>query len=199
MSSFHTTFEEILDGMRLALSQLDPSQVEGMLNRLLITKARDKKVLIVGAGRSGLVGRAFAMRLMHLGFDVYILGETITPAIGKGDLVVVISGSGSTTIPVTTAEIAKKMGAKVLAITSFTDSPIGRLADQVVVLKGREKTAMEEEYYSRQLLGEHEPLVPLGTFFEDSCMVFLDGVVAELMKRLETSETDMKSKHATIE
>ncbi len=139
------------------------------------------------------------MRLMHLGFDVHVLGETITPAVGKGDLVLVISGSGTTTIPVTTAEIAKKVGAKVLAITSYTDSPLGKIADQIVVISGRKKSVREDEYFSRQLLGEHESSAPLGTFFEDSCMIFLDGIIAELMKRMETSEADMQSKHAAIE
>jgi 6-phospho-3-hexuloisomerase len=200
LNSVKESSVEILDNIRRALEAIDPSQVEDMLNTLVITKARGSKVLIVGVGRSGLVGRAFAMRLMHLGFDVYVLGETITPAMGRGDLVIVISGSGSTTIPVTAAAIAKKANAKVLAITSFPDSSLGKLAEKMVVIQGRRREPREvEEYFSRQLLGEHEPLAPLGTIFEDTCMIFLDAVVVELMKRLETSEAEMKAKHATIE
>lgn len=200
LNSVKESSVEILDSIRSALEAIDPSQVEDMLNTLVITKARGNKVLIVGVGRSGLVGRAFAMRLMHLGFDVYVLGETITPAMGKGDLVIVISGSGSTTIPVTAAAIAKKANAKVLAITSFPDSSLGKMAEKIVVIRGRRREPREvDEYFSRQLLGEHEPLAPLGTIFEDTCMIFLDAVVVELMKRLETSEAEMRSKHATIE
>ncbi|MBS7609423.1 6-phospho-3-hexuloisomerase [Candidatus Bathyarchaeota archaeon] len=200
MNSVKESSIEILDSIRSALEAIDPSQVEDMLNTLVITKARGNKVLIVGVGRSGLVGRAFAMRLMHLGFDVYVLGETITPAMGKGDLVIVISGSGSTTIPVTAAAIAKKANAKVLAITSFPDSSLGKMAEKIVVIRGRRREPREvDEYFSRQLLGEHEPLAPLGTIFEDTCMIFLDAVVVELMKRLETSEAEMRAKHATIE
>ena len=111
----------------------------------------------------------------------------------------VISGSGTTTIPVTTAEIAKKVEAKVLAITSYPDSPLGKITDQMVVISGRKQSVREDEYFSRQLLGEHESSAPLGTFFEDSCMIFLDGIIAELMKRLGTTEDDMRSKHAVIE
>ncbi|MEM2926747.1 MAG: 6-phospho-3-hexuloisomerase [Candidatus Bathyarchaeia archaeon] len=200
LNSVKESSVEILDSIRSALEAIDPTQVEDMLNTLVITKARGNKVLIVGVGRSGLVGRAFAMRLMHLGFDVYVLGETITPAMGKGDLVIVISGSGSTTIPVTAAAIAKKANAKVLAITSFPDSSLGKMAEKIVVIRGRRREPREvDEYFSRQLLGEHEPLAPLGTIFEDTCMIFLDAVVVELMKRLETSEAEMRSKHATIE
>ena len=199
LSYFRKAVDEFLTRIRKALTEIEPSQIDGMVDTLVLTKAKGKKVLIIGAGRSGLVGKAFAMRLMHLGFDVHVLGETITPAVGKGDLALVISGSGSTTIPVATAEIAKKVGAKVLAITSYPDSPLGKITDQIVVISGRKKSLREDEYFSRQLLGEHESSAPLGTFFEDSCMIFLDGIIAELMKRLETSEFDMQSKHAVIE
>ena len=191
--------KEILNGISEAMSGLDLSQVEGMLEALLLARAEGRKVLVVGAGRSGLVGRAFAMRLMHLGFNIYVMGETITPAIGDGDLVLIISGSGSTTLPVTMAGMAKRLEARVLAVTSHSDSPLGRTADHVVVVSGRKRMAREEEYHSRQLLGEHEPLAPMGTLFEDSCMVFLDSVIAELMARLGTSEEEMKRKHAAIE
>jgi len=191
--------EEILRGISEAIRGLDPPQVEGMLESFLIARAEGRKALVVGAGRSGLVGKAFAMRLMHLGFNIYVMGETITPAVGNGDLVLVISGSGSTTLPVTLAERGKGLGAKVIAVTSRPSSPLGAIADLVVNIPGREVMAYEREYHSRQLMGEHEPLAPMGTMFEDSCMVFLDGVIAELMARLEMSEEEMRRKHATIE
>ncbi|MFQ6054258.1 MAG: SIS domain-containing protein, partial [Candidatus Bathyarchaeia archaeon] len=150
--------EEITRGITEAMRGLDLAQVEGMLEALLLARAEGRKVLLVGAGRSGLVGRAFAMRLMHLGFNIYVMGETITPAVGEGDLVLIISGSGSTTLPVTVAEMAKKLGARVLAVTSHPESPLGMTADHIVVVPGRESRAREEEYHSRQMLGEHEPL-----------------------------------------
>lgn len=191
--------EEILKEISEVMKGLDPSQVEDMLKALLNSRADNRKVLVVGAGRSGLVGKAFAMRLMHIGFDVHVMGETITPAIGCGDLVLIISGSGSTTLPVTVADMAKRLGAFVLAITSRPESPLGKISNQIMVVPGRVDMAREDEYYSRQLKGEHEPLAPLGTIFEDSCMVFLDAIIAELMAKLEISEEEMKLKHALIE
>jgi len=127
------------------------------------------------------------------------MGETITPAIGDGDLVFIISGSGSTTLPLTIAKMAKSLGAKVLAVTSYPTSPLGMIADLVLNVPGREMIAREDEYHSRQLLGDHEPLAPMGTMFEDSCMVFLDSIIAKLIARMGMSEGAMKSKHATIE
>jgi 6-phospho-3-hexuloisomerase len=189
----------ILKGIYEAIENLDPLKIESMVESLVAVRRSNRKLLVVGAGRSGLVGKAFAMRLMHLGFNVYVLGETITPSVGKEDLVLIISGSGSTTLPVTVANMSKKLGAKVLAITSYEDSPIGKTADFVITIQGREIFAREDEYSTRQLMGEHESLAPMGTMFEDSCMVFLDSIIAELMSRLKITEDSMKTKHATIE
>lgn len=191
--------DEILEGISEVMRKLDLSQVEEMLNALLLARVEGRKILVVGAGRSGLVGKAFAMRLMHLGFNIYVMGETITPSVGEGDVVLILSGSGRTTLPVTVAKMAKSLGVKVVAVTSHPNSPLGKTADHIVILQGRDRMAHEEEYYSRQLLGEHAALTPMGTLFEDSCMVLLDSVIAELMARLDISETEMKRKHASIQ
>ena len=191
--------EEILRGMRRAINAIDPGQVETLLDTLLYTKIEGRKALVVGAGRSGLVGKAFAMRLMHVGIDVYVMGETITPAIGEGDIVIIISGSGSGAMSTTAASMAKRLGSLIFAVTSYPDSELAQTSDHIVVVPGREAVAEESDYQSRQLLGEHESLAPMGTLFEDTCAVFLDGLIAELMARLEVSEASMRRKHSTIE
>jgi len=136
---------------------------------------------------------------MHLGFNVYVFGETITPAMGEGDLVISMSGSGTTKLVVTVSNAAKDVKAKVVAITSHRDSPLAKLSDHCIIIPGRTKLAAEEDYTIRQILGEHEPLAPLGTLFEITLNVFLDSLVAELMQRLGKTEQDLKKRHATIE
>lgn len=180
-----------------SISRVNPRQTKGFLD--LLVRERSRRILITGVGRSGLIGRAFAMRLMHLGFNVYVMGETITPAIGKGDLVIVISGSGTTKLAVTAAQIGKEVGARVVAITSFPDSELGRLANYVVQVRGRTKIAKETDYFTRQITGVFEPLAPLGTIFEIACTVFLDSLIPELMQRLGKNEKELKRRHATIE
>ncbi len=69
-----------------------------------------KRIYLAGAGRSGLVARAFAQRLMHLGFESYVIGETITPAFGPEDVLVAFSGSGETRSVVDTCETAREIG-----------------------------------------------------------------------------------------
>ncbi len=191
--------EEILSGAKRAIDEMDEGQVENLIS--MIQETQDKKIFVVGMGRSGFVGRAFALRLMNLGFNVYFLGETITPAAGKDDLVIAISGTGMTKLVVSAASAAKDIGAKVVAITSYKESQLGQMADQLVLVKGRTKMGWprEEDYLARQILGEREPISPLGSVFENNCMVFLDGLVVELMYRMKKNENDLRSRHATIE
>ncbi len=196
------TMREIVSFITRAIDEIDREQVARMIDLLVDVYRKNgrSKILVMGAGRSGLVGRAFAMRLLHLGYNVYVLGDTIVPRIGERDVVIAISGSGSTKLIVTAAEAAKKVGAKIIAITSYPDSPLGRLADIVVRIPGRTKISRgEEDYFARQILGIHEQLAPLGTLFEDTAMIFLDGVVAELMHRLGKTEEDLRAMHANIE
>ena len=192
---------EIASFIVRAAEEIDPDQVEALVSLLVeVYKAGGGRlVLVMGAGRSGLVGRAFAMRLMHMGFNVYVLGDTIVPSVKKGDVVIAISGSGRTKLIVTAAEAAKQVGATVVAITTYPDSPLGKLADLVVRVPGRAKTVKMDDYFARQILGVHEPLAPMGTLFEDTTLVFLDGVVYSLMRRLGVSEEEMKMRHANIE
>ncbi|MCS7368177.1 MAG: 6-phospho-3-hexuloisomerase [archaeon GBS-70-058] len=180
-------------------SVIDEAQVEKLINTLIYAQAAKHAIFVIGAGRSGLVARAFAMRLMHLGFQVYVVGETITPAAGKGDVLLAISGSGSTGIVVDVAQAAKKVGCTVIAITSHPESPLGQLADHVVYVPGRTKVSETTDYFSRQVLGLHEPLAPLGTLFEIAATIFLESLVGELMKRLGKTEEDLRSRHATLE
>jgi len=191
--------DEIVSGAKKAIEEMDEKQVESMIQMIL--EAKDKKIFVVGMGRSGFVGRAFALRLMNLGFNVYFLGETITPAAGKDDLVIAISGTGMTKLVVSATSVAKEVGARVIAVTSYKDSQLGQLADQLVLVRGRTRTGWprEEDYLSRQILGEREPLSPLGSIFENNCMVFLDGLIVELMYRMKMNENDLKMRHATIE
>ncbi len=180
-------------------NEIDPEMTVRFLKLLTSALANKNKILVVGAGRSGLVARAFAMRLMHLGFDVYVVGETITPSVKEGDLLIAVSGSGSTQIVLSVASAAKKAKATVIAVTSFEDSPLGKISDFVVKIPGRTKVATETDYFARQVMGLYEPLAPLGTLFEDTAMIFFDGVVYALMNLLGVREEDLKKRHANVE
>lgn len=84
--------EVILNEIQTVFSKIDGEQVEKLADML----ASPKIIFVLGEGRSGLMAKSFAMRLMHLGFHVFVVGETITPSIQPGDLLIAVSGFGTT-------------------------------------------------------------------------------------------------------
>jgi len=194
--------EEVSKAMKIITShaesvsnELDQKEV----NELVRTILNSRRVFVAGAGRSGLIAKAFAMRLMHLNITVHVIGETITPSLKEGDLFIGVTGSGETSRVVNAAETAMEIGAQIITITSYPDSTLGNLADHTVVLPGRIKTDSGKSYTERQMTGEYESLTPLGTLFEITALTFLDGVIASLMKELGKEEEDLSDQHATVE
>ncbi|WP_292467867.1 6-phospho-3-hexuloisomerase [Methanolobus sp.] len=175
-------------------AKLDKDSVKQMLEDIMGAK----RIFVMGAGRSGLVGRAFAMRLMHLGLSSHVVGETTTPAVSKDDVVIAISGSGQTRSVSNLGRVAKEIGAKLVTITSNKESTLGELSDTVIVLPGRTKDDAGG-YVERHMRGEYTYLTPLGTSFETSASVFLDALIAELIFITGASEEDLKSRHTNIE
>ncbi|MGZ7049801.1 MAG: SIS domain-containing protein, partial [Methanobacterium sp.] len=104
--------DEIIDNVKDVSRDVDGERINNMLDVLISAN----NVFIIGLGRSGLVARAFAMRLMHLGISVYVVGETITPAINSNDCLLAISGSGETSFIISTAKISRKRNAKIIAV-----------------------------------------------------------------------------------
>ncbi len=160
-----------------------------------------KRVYVVGAGRSGLVAKAFAMRLMHLGLHAYVVGETITPALKKGDVMVIFSGSGRTKTVADLAETARDIGGRICLITSNADSRIGRIADCIVIIEHHRDAVADDaaEFEIRQMMGDHKSFAPLGTLFETASMVFADAVISRMMEITQVDESALKNRHTNIE
>ena len=157
-----------------------------------IDKVRDlffnsNRIFVYGAGRSGLVAKAFAIRLVHLGFQTFVIGETITAPVQRGDLVFIISGSGETMPAVMTAEIANNLGAHVVSITAKKKSEIAKFANITLYIS----SSCDED--------ERRRYAPLGTLFEASVWILLDGIIAYLLDSKKETEEVMRSRHATLE
>lgn len=190
------TVLEITSHIREVVEELNEKDMECMIDMLI----RSQRVFVHGVGRSGMVAKAFAMRLSHLKFQVFVVGETITPAVKNGDLFIAISGSGETGSVLNTTKSAKREGANILTITSNRGSSIAKISDMVLRVKGRTKEDFKrKDYVSYQIRGLHEPLSPLGTLFEDTCQILLDGVIVELMRKLRKTEEDLARTHSNIE
>jgi 6-phospho-3-hexuloisomerase len=182
-----TTFEQILGELRDVLSTTDPDEEDSFVRQLLDAE----RIFVCGLGRSGLMMRAFAMRLMQLGLVSFVVGETTTPSIQQGDLLVVGSGSGETSTPVSMARLAKKTGATVTAITGHRDSSLAQLADLVILIPTRTvKVDGTATIATCQ---------PLGTLAEQSLLVYLDSVVARLWSIIGETSEELSRRHANLE
>lgn len=138
-------------------------------------------IVVVGAGRMGLMCKAFAMRLNHLGLRGYFLGDSNTPRIGKGDLLIVASSSGETQTIYDLVVIAKRDKAEILLITACPDSRMGEIVPNVV------KMPTVKSIY------------PMKTGAEQWLMVFFDTLVLKLMKKLGETSESMWERHTNLE
>jgi 6-phospho 3-hexuloisomerase len=169
MKVLREAIENITDHVGFVSRQLNDQQINKLINYVEHAK------------------KVFAMRLMHLGITVHVVGEITTPSIEAEDIFITISGSGETTSVTNSAKIAKSVGAKVISITSYPDSTLGKLSDEIVLVPGRVVDPGSRDFQIRQ------------TLFEVSVLIILDALIAELMSRLKKSENDLKKRHATIE
>jgi 6-phospho-3-hexuloisomerase len=149
-------------------------------------------VFLIGAGRSGLCIRGCAMRLMHMGKTVHVVGDVTTPGIDKGDLLIVGSGSGTTASLVAASQKAKQLGARILLITINPDSLIGRLADTVVRIPAPSPKAVEAGATIRSIQ-------PMGSLFEQCLFLVLDILVMLQMREHCVSSENMFARHANLE
>jgi 6-phospho-3-hexuloisomerase len=188
------SMELMADQIKNIAQRLDRNSIKKTIEYIMGADS----IFIMGAGRSGLVGKAFAMRLMHLGFTSYVVGESTTPAVHKNDVVIAISGSGETRSVSDLGRIAKDIGATLITVTSNKDSTLGHISDTTLEIHGRSKEDAGG-YLERHMRGEYSHLTPLGTSFEISSLVFLDALVAELIFITGASEADLKSRHAKLE
>lgn len=181
---FDESLRAILDELTRTLGDVSERQAGG-LHRLL---SESKAVFVTGEGRSGLVARCFAMRLMHLGLSAHVVGGTTTPAFGKGDLLVAVSGSGETDLTCTVARLAKEAGGRVAVVTAADASPLASAADIVLVIpaahgSGGERSSVQ---YGRSL-------------FEQAALLALDAVAFQLQRELDQAAEHMDTRHANLE
>jgi 6-phospho-3-hexuloisomerase len=148
-----------------------------------------ERIFLAGAGRSGLVLRMAAMRLMHLGLTVHVAGDTTTPAIASGDLLLVASGSGTTSGVVKAAETAIAAGADVAAVTTNPGSPLAGLADSLVIIPAAQKTD-HGSGLSRQYSG---------SLFEQSLFLATEAVFQTLWENTDEPAEQLWLRHANLE
>ena len=176
----------ILEENRFLLQRLDDKAAQDFIRKILDARS----IFFSAQGRAGFILRCFCMRLMHLGFTVYFCGETITPAITRDDLLIVLSGSGETPSTLESVKSAKKYHAKTYGILGNMGSRIASVVDASIHLPGTTKLCRKDEPQSMQMAG---------SLFEQSAFLFLEAIVLEIYQKRKKSVGSVSSRHTVIE
>ncbi|MBI4613284.1 MAG: SIS domain-containing protein [Planctomycetes bacterium] len=165
---------QLLSATRETLDRVDEDQAAALRDG--VRKAH--LVFVAGAGRTGYISRCFAMRLMHLGLAVHVVGEATAPAPGPGDLLLAFSGTGETLSTCEVALRAKDLGVPIVAVTANPRSRLAGMAGKILLLPASDSA------------------FPLGTLFEASLYAFLDATFLVLKDELGVTDDEMSSRHA---
>ncbi len=187
MMKFSVALDHMHQELGGVLAQITPEMADTLIRELEAAP----RIFGCASGRSGFILRGFLMRLMHLGFTVYFVGETTTPRIRPGDLLIVMSGSGETAFPREMQRRANAAGARTLALTAHADSTIGREAQVVITIPGTTKLTRTQETASVQCPG---------SLYEQATFLFLEAVVLILyQRRAGHDQGEILERHADLE
>lgn len=177
---------EIVNELKRTINLISDDEAEKLVDRIL----ESKKVFVAGAGRSGFMAKSFVMRLMHMGLDAYVVGETVTPSVQEDDILIIASGSGETKSLVSMADRAKSLNAAVAVVTISPESTIGKLSNLAIKIPAKPKAGADSDYKTIQ---------PMGSLFEQTLLLFFDAVILRIMNKKGLESGVMYGRHANLE
>jgi 6-phospho 3-hexuloisomerase len=185
-------YSHVLDILRDELLYTEKETCQRLIDALIHTISLKEhynggRVFIAAAGRSKMVANMFAMRMMHCGLNVQVVGETTTTQITRFDSLLLVSGSGETQQLINFAEKAKSVRSEVLLVTANPTSTLRNIADEVFQIGP-----------SSRLLSPDKNL-PLGSRFELSTMIFFETVILNFMEQLKLTEDNLRNCHTNLE
>lgn len=186
------TVQRILKELCDLANYIDENEIDAICRHLISAYEHNQNIFLAGAGRSGCVVRAFANRLMHLGFNCYIAGEITAPPIKKEDIFFALSGSGKTGSLVNMATTAQKQEADILTITLQKEGTLGTMAQAMVVLPGN--TRLQDNYAA-----SFTSIQPVGSCFEQLSFLTCDGIILKLKEILQQTNEDLIARHGNLE
>ena len=178
----------ILGEIANVLSQVDENEISKFVD--LFKRHPSSRFVVVGAGRMGYAAKGFAMRLGHLGYQAWTLGDSTVPHIGHGDFLIVASGSGNTQTIYDVSKKAKENGANIVIITNNPSSRIGKLASTVLVLPNNNNKESTSQRTSQQ---------PMTTLNEQCLGLLFDSIVLMIMDETGETHDTMWNRHSNLE
>lgn len=184
MKNYFEKIDSITNELNSLLSNISNDEINEYI-RLII---QSREIFFVGVGRVRLSLEATVKRFTHLGLTCHMVGDLNEPPITAEDILVVGSSSGESIIPLEITKKAQKYGAKIVHLTSRTESSIAKLADLVIKFESPSKYSID--YHSIQ---------PMTSLFEQGLLIFHDVLALELMVESEQTFEDLKARHANLE
>jgi 6-phospho-3-hexuloisomerase len=172
--------------IRVATAGVDAVQMDALVAAL----SRAGRVVCFGVGREGLMMRALAMRLYHMGLDAHVVGDMSCPPIGAGDLLVVSAGPGAFSTVMGLVGVAKGAGARVACITATPEGEAARAADLVLVIPAQ--TMANDQ-------GGAVSVLPMGSLFEGAQYLTFELLILALRDHLGVDPGEMRARHTNLE
>ncbi|MDO5825291.1 MAG: SIS domain-containing protein [Methanosphaera sp.] len=154
---------------------------------ILNSKKNNTHIFLGGAGRSGFVAKSFAMRLMHLGFDVYVLDESVVGSLENDDVVILISKSGRIKYVDEISQSRNEIDVTLLSVCGSKDSNLYKQSNISIVideLKNMERSQDEKNILKEEKFDENDLMV-MGTAFEISALILLDSIIEKLINEVK--------------
>jgi 6-phospho-3-hexuloisomerase len=187
VADFTQMSQQVLSEISAVFARLD----EEIPRQMTAAITQSRRIALHGVGREGLMMKAFAMRLMHLGFDAHVVGDMTTPPLGAGDLLIASSGPGSTPTIIAVMNVAHSAGAQVMLITAQPENKAAQVADDVITLPAQ-TMANDGEGVSNSLL-------PMGSIYEIAMLLFFDLIALLLRDQTDQTADQMRRRHTNLE
>lgn len=182
-----TLYQTALDELGGVFARLDDDAVDALVERLAVAR----RIVVFGGGRERLQIMGFAMRMFHMGLDAAVEGDMTTPAVGKGDVLLVTCGPGYISTAQALMGVAREAGAEVLFITAQPKGRCAQLADLILHLPAQ---TMADDLGTAKT-----SVLPMGSLFEGALFVLFEVMVLKLKSRLNISAEDMRANHTNLE
>lgn len=165
------------------VDRLDEAELRATCERLVAAR----HVMVYGCGREGLMMRALAMRLHHLGLSVSVQGDMAAPPLGRGDVLLVSAGPGWLSTADALMGVARDAGADVVLLTATRAAAVASKASLVLHIPAQTRASASDS------------ALPMGSVYEGSMFVLSEAMVHDLARRLGQSAADMEARHTNME
>ena len=179
------TMREAAAELSAAVAEVDDSALEPTVSAI----AGAGRVMLYGCGREGLMMRALAMRLHHLGLTVCMQGDMNAFPLGPADLVLCAAGPGELATASALCGVARDTGATVVVITAEPDGATSALADELLVIPAQ---TMANDVGS-------DAVLPMGSLFEGAMFLVFEVLVLRLREELGETSESMRARHTNME